>query len=62
MASKDDRGQDDQRPVFLGQQGVDKQIDGQRETQFQDADDHGAAEVQIEESIRAIIGEKLTKH
>ena len=63
MASSARRGQEDQRPILAGQQLVDELVDGEREAQFQQPHDEGAAEVEIEEvAVGSVVGCELAQH
>ena len=54
-----DHRQPDQPPVVARQQRVDEGLDRHREAEFEQARDHGAAEVEQEQpAVRAVIGEE----
>ena len=57
------RGEQDQPPILAGQQPVDKLVDGEREAQFEQPHNEGAAEVEKEEvAVGSIVGCELAEH
>ena len=55
--------QQDQRPIFAGQQPVNKLVDRQRKPQFQKTDNNRAGKIQKEEmAVWLIVSNKLTNH